>query len=170
MANENQKKHRFNIIDFVLILTALACIIGVALRYNLHDTLTHETDIAEVEILIEGLLEDSAKAIIVGDIFYNTEEDALIGEVTAVRTRPAKVRYSNPDGSITYTSIDGRVDAIVTLKATGFNTDQGFLIGGTEYIGSGADFPIAGKYIESTCTVIDVRPIHSLTKTADAQS
>lgn len=170
MANETQKKHRFNIIDFVLIITALACIIGVALRYNLHDTLTHKTDTAEVDILIEGLLDTSAKAIIAGDVFYNTEDDTLIGEVISVRTRPARVRYENTDGTVTYTTLEGRVDAIVTLRVTGYNTDQGFLISGTNYIGAGADFPVAGRYIETTCTVTDVRPISTVAKSVETEA
>lgn len=168
MANETQKKHHFNIIDFVLILTALACIIGVALRYNLHNTLTHETDVAEVDILIEGLLESSAKAIVAGDIYYNTEDDTLLGEVLSVRTRPAKKHYENSDGTIAYATLEGRVDAIVTLRVTGYVTEQGFLVSGKDYIGAGADFPVAGRYIETICTVTDVRHIMTVQELAES--
>ena len=56
MKNTNAKKNRFNIVDFVLVITILACIIGITIRYNLSETLIQSQDSATVTVMIRGLL------------------------------------------------------------------------------------------------------------------
>ncbi len=158
MAAEKQKKHRFNIIDFVLLIAVLACVVGIALRYNLNETINRTTDTAEVDIIIERLLNTSADALHVGDTLYTPNNDAVFGEILSIETKPAVIRYSNNDGTITYTTYEDRVDVTLRIHIEGYNTENGFMIGGVTYIGNGSTFPLASPYIETQCTVLNVMP------------
>ena len=60
MKNKTQKKHRFNIIDFALIVTVIACLIGIAVRYNLGASVLQSSDTATVTVMIRNLLDDNA--------------------------------------------------------------------------------------------------------------
>ncbi|MCQ2433183.1 MAG: DUF4330 domain-containing protein [Clostridia bacterium] len=159
MASETQKKHRFNIVDFVLVIAVLACVIGLGIRYNLHSNLTHSGDYAEVTVLIERLLNTTAENLNVGDTFYNPFTEKEFGEVISVSKSPAKARFANPDGSISYTTYEDRVDAVVTFRVKGINTENGFMMGGTTFIGSGSTFAIDSLRLETQCTVLSVEPM-----------
>ena len=153
---DKQKKHRFNIVDFVLVVAVAACIVGVVVRSNLRGNLHQSTDTAEVTILVEGLLETSSDALKTGDIFYNSVTDKEFGELLSVEKAPAKIRFINTDGTVSYTVYKDRVDVTMKVKISGYDTENGFMLGGTTYIGCGSNFQISSRHIETQCTVLDI--------------
>lgn len=156
MAVDKQKKHRFNIVDFVLVIAVAACIVGAAVRYNLRGNLHQSTDTAEVTVLVEGLLETSSDALVPGDMFYNSVTDKKFGELISFEKVPARIRFINTDGTVSYTVYQDRVDVTMKLKVSGYDTENGFMLDGTTYIGCGSNFQISSRHIETQCTVLDI--------------
>ena len=159
MNPETQKKHRFNIIDLVLILAVLACAAGMIIRSNVRETvLLNNEEKASVTILIEALLDDSTLAMHEGDTFYFSSNDETFGTMKTMELSPAKLRFFNSDGTVTITHYENRKDAVCTFEVSGFNTDTGFMINGNTFMGCGGTFNLHSKYIELQCTVLDVVP------------
>ena len=168
MKKNTEKKNRFNIIDFMLIVTVVACIIGITVRYNLRETIIKQSDsdTATVTVMIRGLLKSNVDQLIVGDEFYNQRNGELMGTMTDVQIQPAKIRNLRHDGTIAITEYVDRIDAICTIEMEGNNKDlEGFVIGGTTYIGCGSSFLVRSVNLETEWLVVDIE-VHENDKTA----
>ena len=156
MKKNTQKKNRFNIIDFTLIITIIACIIGIAVRYNLRETVVKGSDRATVTVIIRGILKDNVDQLVAGDEYYNQRSGELIGTLMTFETQPAKIRNLRHDGTIAVTEYVDRTDVLCTVDVEGIYTDEGFMIGGSEYIGCGSDFLVRSLNLETEWLVVDI--------------
>ena len=156
MAAETQKKHRFNVVDFVLIIAVLACCVSIVIRYHLHTDLLRDTDTARITVRIESLLNDSVNAMQAGDQFYNTVTEKEFGTLVSVDATPAKTRGENTDGSIQIVYYENRSDLVCVFEISGYQTENGFMMGGTTFIGCGSTFNINSRKIATLCTVLDI--------------
>ena len=156
MKKNKQKTHRFNIIDFMLIVAVLACIIGITFRQNLNETVVESNDTATVTVMIRGLLKDNVKQIIEGDEYFNQRSGDSMGILQSFETKPAKIRTPRLDGTIATTEYVDRTDVICTVDVEGIYTDEGFMIGGSEYIGCGSNFLVRALNLETEWLVVDI--------------
>lgn len=150
------KKNRFNIIDFFLVVTVLACVIGIAIRYNLSETLVQSHDSATVTVMIRGLLEENADQLVVGDAYFYQTSSKPFGTLTSVKTAPAKNRYFKDDGTVYVSEYQDRVDAICTLDIEGYHSKDGFMIDGATYVGIGSDILVRSMHLETQWIVLDI--------------
>jgi len=150
------KKNRFNIIDFFLVVTVLACVIGIAIRYNLSETLVQSHDSATVTVMIRGLLEENADQLVVGDAYFYQTSSKPFGTLTSVKTSPAKNRYFKDDGTVYVSEYQDRVDAICTLDIEGYHSKDGFMIDGATYVGIGSDILVRSMHLETQWIVLDI--------------
>ena len=156
MNKNTQKSHRFNIIDFVLIITVLACLIGITVRQNLKDQFVDSSDTATVTVMIRGLLKDNVEHLVVGDEFYNQRNGEVVGILKDFETKPAKIRTPRHDGTIAITEYIDRTDVMCTIEVEGLSSDEGFMIGGTDYIGCGTSLLVRSLNIETEWLVVDI--------------
>ena len=156
MKHNTQKKHRFNIVDFVLIITVIACVAGIAIRYNLRLSLLQDNDTATVTILIKELLEDNESYLVEGDKYYYQKTGKPFGTLTGYTTEPAKIRFVNADGTYSTVRYIDRVDAVCTIEVEGYHSDDGFMIDGSTHVGCGAELLIRSKNLETVATVLDI--------------
>lgn len=158
MNPEIKKKHHINIIDLVLVLALIACAAGVFIRSNLHETvLIHNEQKVNVTILSEALLDESTEAFHLNDVFRFTTNNEDFGILRNMEFSPAKLRFFNDDGTITITHYYDRKDAVFVFEATGYDTDNGFMINGNTFVGCGSTFNLQSKFIEMQCTVLDIQ-------------
>ena len=159
MNPEIKKKHRFNIIDLVLVLAVLACAAGIFIRSNLHETvLIRNEQKVNITILTEALLDESAEALHVNDSFRFSSNSEEFGSLRDLELSPAKLRFFNDDGTVTITHYYDRKDAVCTFEATGYDTENGFMVNGNTFVGCGSTFNLRSKFIEIQCTVLDIQP------------
>ncbi len=156
MKNNSTKKNRFNIIDFFLVVTVLACVIGIAIRYNLSETLIQSQDSATVTVMIRGLLKENADQLVVGDEYFYQTSNKPFGTLTSVSTAPAKNRDYMNNGTISVSEYEARVDAICTLEIEGYHSKDGFLIDGATYVGCGSDILVRSINLETQWIVLDI--------------
>ncbi|MBR5871806.1 MAG: DUF4330 domain-containing protein [Clostridia bacterium] len=156
MKNNAQKPNRFNIIDFMLIVTVLACLIGIAMRTNIKETVIESNDTATVTVMVRGLLNDNVKYIAVGDEYFNQNSGQSIGVLQSVESSAAKIRTPRYDGTIAVTDSVDRSDVICKVKVKGLSTSDGFLIDGTAFIGSGSKFSVRSVNLQTEWLVVDI--------------
>ena len=160
--NENQtvqKKRRFNIIDFILIVAVLACAIGIAFRYNLQQSFIGiNDDEVYVTCLVEDLSEGSANAFIDGETVYNSNTKKLVGTMVSHKIRTAQDQLELPDGTVTLTENPYRRDLVCVIKVKGrYSEKDGFMIGGNAYIGAGLNILLRSQSVEFNAVVLDVQ-------------
>ena len=156
MKNNAQKPNRFNIIDFMLIVAVLACLIGVAMRTNIKETVIESNDTATVTVMVRGLLNDNVKHIVVGDEYFNQSNGQSIGFLQSSQASPTKIRTPRYDGTIATTESVDRSDVICKIKVQGLSTTDGFLIDGTAFIGSGSKFSVRSVNLQTEWLVLDI--------------
>lgn len=152
------RKH-FNIIDLLLILAVIAIITGVALRYNLAGKigLKSNKDTVIVSFLVQDIKPASAAAMINGDVFYIDQNDVELGELlsTTITDAEAYVENSNGELVLTYSTIN--CDVRGEFKATGSLTDDGFMLGGTQFISANKEVYVKSKHIMYTIRITGIR-------------
>ncbi len=152
------QKHRFNIVDFVLITAVIACIIGIAIRYNLNHSTGRIQDKAIVTVKIDSLLNEYVDALVEGDHFYYQTTGNPVGTLLSIETEPAEMRVVSNDGIISTLKHDQRVNVFCTLEAEGYDSENGFMLNGSTYIGSGTHIPVRSNRLETEILILNVEP------------
>ncbi len=156
---QSTKKHRFNIVDFVLITAVIACVIGIAIRYNLNLSMLRGGDKAVITVKIDGLLTEYADSLVIGDEYLYQVTGNPLGTLLSYETSPAKKRLPALNGTITTVTYENRVDVICTLEVEGYHSPNGFMIDGSTYIGSGSNILVRSQHLETQMLVLNVEPV-----------
>lgn len=157
----NKTKARFNGIDLLIIIIFIGCIIGIALRYQLVDTIKNSTTTqkAEVSFYLENIKSTSEDFFSEGDTFFLVENSERLGVLqSGFVFEPAEEFNMNLDGEyIKSASVNGRSDMRGTLLADGLFTNEGFMLNNTKYIAPGSEITIYSNKIEVTVILTDIK-------------
>ena len=160
----NVNKGKFNVIDALLILLAILCVFGVALRaYN--DSRADSKYLAEYRIYfkIDDIRSTSLKYFVAGDVVRLKSSGETVGKLDAiVQHVPAVGDYTENGAEIFYPSKDGgiysptRYNLVGYITVRGEQTDKGFLLGGTTYITSGSELEIVTDKVQTTIKILSI--------------
>lgn len=155
------KKFKFNIIDLVIIIVALACIVGLILRAQLADQFDDKEQSAVVTFRVAGILKNSVdKTFVEGDEYYcDVFKDVFgtMGEI--VEQRPAVQVSQDEDGISRESTIPYRQDITATMKCTGAFNGAEFFIGGTNRVIPGQAYEVYSLNRKMTIQIISVEPV-----------
>ncbi len=157
-----KRKIRFNIIDFIILVAVIACVVGIALRYDVADRIGVKTNETKVEIsfIVHDIKESSADALLIGDEFYWKQNGMSLGTLIEKEIAPAERISENGRGEGVVTYSENKKDARATLVAVGTVTDDGFMLGGTQFISAGKEMEIYSKQVEVLAIITDVTVIN----------
>lgn len=146
-ANSAAAKKRFNAVDFFIIAAIMACIAGVALRYNLIEKLSVGTpkDTVEISFYIHNISEYSAQALVVGDDVYSG--GTYLGKISTVDISKAEYYFENSEGVLELTYDERRYDVRGTIIGSGTMTEDGFMLNNNTYIAAGKEMLVSTKNI-----------------------
>ena len=156
MKNKTPRNHRFNLIDFTLVITILACLIGIAIRYNLADSVLHSSNTATITVLIRDILAENTDQVMEGDTYYYQRSGNRLGVLTSKEIKPAIIHNHRLDGTAHYTENETRANVLCTLEIEGISTEDGFMVGGSEYIGCGSSILVRSLNLETEWIVVDI--------------
>lgn len=161
MNEAKKRRFRFNILDVVILIILVACVLGIAVRYNVVDKINTKSTLqqAEIEFLIKDIKPTSAQAIKEGSAFYWTENGITLGKVKTggITITPAEKFVTNIDGKWLKTTNEERNDVRVLLQAEGLMTDSGFMLSGTQYLAPGKEMLIGSSEISVNVTITDIK-------------
>lgn len=164
---KRKRSFRFGALDAFVILLAIVCAAGIAVRYVLlsdHGVLaeTPERTYAAAQFLISGIEPTSQDSfseggkLSVGDVGESGE--IMPGTVIT----PAEYYAENENGElyIAYEDDkDGKIDIRCTVVVGGWYTENGvFMLGGKTPLIPGSDVELAGGSVRVTGLLIDVAP------------
>lgn len=156
------KKFKINILDIVIVLIAIACVIGVVFRKQLSDV---KKPIAEQTAIItfstvnirDFALDETLKN---GDKFFCTNYNDKFGELCRREDfiiTDAKKYNENSQGMVTESALTYRKDIQGYIKVTGrFDEERGFLIDGVHLVSPGEIYEIYSANRKFSISVLNV--------------
>ncbi len=161
---ERTKKLKFNLLDVIIIIVAIALITGLVIRFNLADRIINSEQQARVTFLVSGIRTDTVdESLLEGDIFYCKKFNGQFGELIdrdQFKVSPAKQLLDNEQGIAVESKLDYRSDVVGYIKATGrFDDERGFLADGVNQIAPGGEYEIHSSHRSMIITVLSVDPV-----------
>ncbi len=156
-----QTKARFNVIDLVILLTAIALVVSTILRYQSFTLMPEPKEQIEVEIkilienmnstLIDGIVDGEGKTV------YLADTDTPLGTLRDSTFSNAKLIVTQEDGSVV--TVENRYASDVTclLSAVGIMSEEGFLLDGTTYLAPGMEISIKTQKVTATALITDIK-------------
>lgn len=156
-------KLRLNIIDFLIVVVILGAIIGITLRFGLVERITNQSGLtsARISFLILDINDESWNYFSVGDRFIDAEHDCELGVLESRQFIPAEAFIVNEYGEIfkRNSGNEQRIDVRGVLVGEGTFTDDGFLLGGTNYIAPGSTVHMQSSNIDVYMTVTAIEKV-----------
>jgi len=157
-----KKKLRMNILDVIIILTVIALVGGITLRFNLVDRLglSGNNDEVNIRFLIQEVSPSSVEALKEGDIFYWDANSMEIGELLQKEDpMSATVVVENGRGELVSALNPKYRDVRGTIRAKGKITDEGFMLDGTQFLSAGKYLNVSSKNIKVTILITDISAV-----------
>lgn len=159
---ENEKsthrKFRIGIIDFLVIITFVACISGLFLHFRIfekNNELT-TTDTCYVSVMLYGVDNNISEKIALGDKIYLKEQEEPFGTVLNIVKEDACVYYTNTKNEILKSADNSKKDVALTLEVNGDLSQDGFLTNGVKFIASGMELDIYSQTFSGKCLVFGI--------------
>lgn len=156
-------KLRLNIIDFLIVVVILGAIIGITLRFGLVERITNQSGLtsARISFLILDINDESWNYFAVGDRFIDAEHDCELGVLESRQFIPAEAFIVNEYGEIfkRNSGNEQRIDVRGVLVGEGTFTEDGFLLGGTNYIAPGSTVHMQSANIDVYMTVTAIEKV-----------
>lgn len=154
------KKHRFNVFDFILIVLVIIVITVTSVRFFRSNPgiISGGDKTATCVITTSALPEALKEQIKVGDLIYDTVSSQLLGKVTAVTSDTYKISGINKaDGSTVTTEIPGKITLTVTFEApiwfeNGTHNIDGYMIS----VGKAMSVRTENIAVSGECTALSV--------------
>lgn len=160
--NNKKKKRkaagpRFNLFDFLIILTILVCIGAIVARAIFISRAQMENSTALVVFEVSGISSVTADAICKeNQPIYLQSSNGWIGTVSTASQSAQKVLEKDENGMVQSAVHPEKKDVRVEAVMSGIWGDDGFFIGETELAAVGKTFDIYTPYVSCTITIISV--------------
>ena len=166
---EKTKKFKFNILDVVIIIIALACAFGIFSRFGfVLNGLSGNNDKAKVTVIASNIRTWTAKggsSVNIGDEFDCTTFNGKFGKVTDISFSPAAQYEEDENGHLIKSELieldnNGdpvRSDMYITFESTGrFDDDGGFYAEGVNLIAPNSALSVSSSSRFLYITVLSV--------------
>ena len=147
------KRVKFSVADFVIILMIIACIIGVAMRYDIAEKLFSKTKAEDVRVTfaVSSATDNTNNAFSTGAVFMYGS-----GKLEEADSSPAVQYYENSSGVLTEKKNEGFYDITGTFVCRLVSTDSGYLLDGRTYIAAGSTFTLQCGAVRTTVLITSV--------------
>ena len=120
-------KHRFNIVDFIIIVAAVLALLALLKIYFIDSSSVADESITlQYVIQTDNISEELAGNVSVGDKVYDMESGRLIGEVTACDVRNATHVGVSSGGSQQISDIAGYKSLHITVETEAEGGAKGY--------------------------------------------
>lgn len=153
------KTKKFNILDAVLIVFALALVVILALKFTGKDMITATGSYTEAEyvITVEQIRDFTVDEIKVGAEICLDEERDIKGIVQNIETEKSKAQIVKSNGSVVLAEKPDRYDAYITVKSEGIQKTDGFYLFGKHAINVGSTRLFRTGYVVFTGTISEIK-------------
>ncbi len=153
----NEKKTRFNMIDFIIIVVILAGIIVTVFRGAILDRLSFgvSSDSARITFYAENLTAGEVASLAEKDEF--SLSDKTLGTLKSFNSQAQKVNVLSSDGKTFVRAEDENLYTVIgEMEISGENTENGFFFDSDVYIGVGKVLNIESKKCDISIVITKI--------------
>ena len=157
---------KLSLIDLLVVLVAVVMILALLVKNN-RLNLNKNTDAVEdrtitFQVRLQGVEDYIVNAILEDEEIYDTNyasNNRAVGKVTRVEITksPGAVVEALDDGTAGPVEVEGSVDALVTVEASGTQAGDQWIINGIYRLGVNSSRTYYTKRVQFTGTIADVR-------------
>jgi hypothetical protein len=147
-----------SIVDLIVVAIVVVLAFAVYSRFFTNETTATAVtnDTFTYELALRNIRSYTVDSLSEGDVLYDSENDTYLGTISEIRVTPAEKYSLTQDGTYVLGSIENRVDAYITIDATGLISNGRYYASRTYEIGVNAYVSFYTKYLSSSGTVWSV--------------
>lgn len=155
------KKHKFNVVDLIIILAVCLAAFGAYWRFNSKEgqiVTSNETFqyVLEIKTIKQSSVDFLGKAVGTDFVIDEKGRDDFMGKLVSYDVRDAKNYITMADGTVVYEDIPDRFDALLTFELNGKINERGFFTDKLKLIGVDSDITLISKWITIQGRVVQI--------------
>jgi hypothetical protein len=153
-------KGKVSIVDILVILLVILVIVGIAARYGSKITDAVKSDKQfEYVLKIQGVRQYTVDALEKKGIVTDKKSEKSLGEIEDVRVEKAIQQSTTASGSVTMTELPDRYTCYVTIKATGKESDDNYILEDSTELSVGRNIELYSKYVKTSGDITSVKVV-----------
>ncbi len=149
---------KFSIIDAGVILIILIVAAGIFVRFSSGITTAVKSDKEfEYQVEVTGVRQYTIDALNKKGKITDKKSEMDLGEITNVEMIPTRFQSVTASGEIITTDLPDRYTCIVTIRASGKESDDSYIMDDSTELSVGRDVDIYSKYVKTSGEIISVK-------------
>lgn len=168
---------KVSIVDLLVILIVIVAILGGFATYHKLSGKTVLTEnkgllqnsplgVLEVQMRIKDVRQFTTDAICVGDEVFANDTGKRLGEITDIKTEPAKKLIYDKNGQAVHAEVPDKTDIIITVHVPGSRLEGGYFTADNVQLVYDSSVTIKTPRIQTTPiieTIQEIEPIQQVT-------
>ena len=160
MDKNGKIKGKVSIIDILVVLLIIAVIVGIAARYGSRITSSVKSDKQfEYVLKIENVRKYTVDALEKRGRVTNKKSEKDLGEIVNVETIPGTLQSTTASGEIKFSDLPERYTCMVTIRATGKESDDNYIMEDSTELSVGRNTELYSKYVKTSGNITSVKVI-----------
>ena len=149
---------KFNVIDLLIVVIVLGCIVGIVYRYNLVDRLmvNNKSDEMKVSFITTAVSKDIEDKISDGDVFYVENTGEAFGKLKEHESSDNSYVTADENGKAVISYNKELRDIQGSFICSGVMRDEGFFIGGTQFIAPGSELVLESVNVRISVIITEI--------------
>ena len=151
---------KVSIIDILVIILIIVVIGGIAVRYGSGITTAVESDKQfEYVLKVENVREYTVKALERKGNVTDKKSEKNLGEIVDVKVEDATLQSTTAEGKIKNPKLPDRYTCYVTIRATGKESDNNYILEDSTELSVGRNIDLYSKYVKTTGDIQSVKVV-----------
>lgn len=151
---------KVNVIDLIIVVCVAVLAFGAVVKYNKIDKTMTTDKVIEYTMKISSIRKASIDALEKNyEGLKESEGGRELGDITEVKTEPAKELIQLADGSYKEVELPDRYDLLVTVKVKGTETEDNYFAASGKRIINGDNVKFTNGYLETSGIIKSVKVI-----------
>lgn len=158
MDKNGRIKGKVSIIDILVILLIIVVIAGIAARYGSKVTTAVQSDKQfEYVLRVENVREYTANALKKKGRITDKKSEKDLGEIVDVQVENATQQSITASGEVKTPETPGRYTCYVTIRATGKESDNNYILADSTELSVGRNIDLYSKYVKTSGDIKSVK-------------
>ena len=148
---------KISLLDIFIILTVTALLVGFIYSQTSEQAgvFVAPTEVFYVTFELNGIREENADTLEVGDIVYRLHDNEPLGVVTHIEPlEPATTLLAKSDGTVVHAVMEGRSLLVYTVRSQGSITSIGHFVNGNDHIAVGSKVVVVSNRTSLSGSVV----------------
>lgn len=151
---------KISIVDICVIILVVIVAVGIAVRYGSSITTAVESDKQfEYVLKVESVREYTVNALQKMGKVTDKKSEKDLGEIVDVQVENATLQSTTASGKITNPELPDRYTCLVTIRATGKESDNNYILEDSTELSVGRNIELYSKYVKTSGDIQSVKVV-----------